>query len=173
MSVHPGAQQPSLRPGVHRRGRCAAAGRVAPAPGDRFAERRARKDRSYPGKRVISMGRKLDGAVVMVTGASSGIGRATGLAFADRGARAVLAARRVDALDEPARECRAVGGQALAVPTDTTDEAAVTELARRAVEWFGRIDVWVNNASVYSHVGAPWLTAYVSSKFAVRGSAAV
>jgi NADP-dependent 3-hydroxy acid dehydrogenase YdfG len=61
----------------------------------------------------------------------------------------VVAARRVDALEELARECQAAGGQALAVPTDTTDELAVTELARRAVERFDRIDVWVNNAGVY------------------------
>ena len=167
----------------------------------------------------MSMGKKLDGAVVVVTGASSGIGRATGLAFAEGGARVVVAARRVDALEELARECQAAGGQPWPSPPTPTDEAAVAELARRAVERFGRIDVWVNNAgvyllglleatppeafrrvletnffgyvngaravlphfrnqghgvlinnaSVYSHVGAPWLTAYVSSKFAVRG----
>ena len=74
------------------------------------------------------------------------IGRATGLAFADRGARVILAARRADALEELARQCQAAGGQALAVSTDMTDEAVVTELARRAVERFGRIDIWVNNA---------------------------
>jgi NADP-dependent 3-hydroxy acid dehydrogenase YdfG len=61
----------------------------------------------------------------------------------------VVAARRADALEDLARECRAAGGQALAVPTDVTDEAAVAELARRAMERFGRIDVWVNNAGVY------------------------
>ena len=95
------------------------------------------------------MGRKLDGAVVVITGASSGIGRATGLAFAERGSRVVLAARRAGALDEVAQACEAAGGRSLAVPTDTADEAAVAALAARAVERFGRIDVWVNNAGVY------------------------
>src|ERR687896_612241 len=95
------------------------------------------------------MGRNLTGSVVVITGASSGIGRATGLVFARQGGRVVLAARRAGALEELAGDCQAAGGQALAVPTDVTDEAAVAELARRAVERFGRIDIWVNNAGVY------------------------
>jgi NADP-dependent 3-hydroxy acid dehydrogenase YdfG len=94
------------------------------------------------------MGRKLDGAVVVITGASSGIGRATGLAFAERGSRVVLAARRAGALEELARHCQAAGGPTLAVPTDVTDPAAMAELDH-PVEGFGRIDVWVNNAGVY------------------------
>jgi NAD(P)-dependent dehydrogenase (short-subunit alcohol dehydrogenase family) len=61
----------------------------------------------------------------------------------------VVAARRADALEDLAPECQAAGGQALGVPTDVTDEPAVAALARRAVERFGRIDIWVNNAGVY------------------------
>jgi NAD(P)-dependent dehydrogenase (short-subunit alcohol dehydrogenase family) len=87
-------------------------------------------------------------SVVVITGPSSGIGRATALAFAREGASVVLAARREQALLEAAAECESLGGRALAVPTDVTDEGAVRELARRAVEHFGWIDVWVNNAAV-------------------------
>ena len=91
------------------------------------------------------------GSVAVVTGASSGIGRATARALAARGASVVLAARSAADLDEVARECEQAGGRALAVPTDVGDEAAVQELARRAVERFGRIDIWVNNAGVIAY----------------------
>jgi NAD(P)-dependent dehydrogenase (short-subunit alcohol dehydrogenase family) len=93
------------------------------------------------------MGRLRD-QVVVLTGASSGIGRATALAFAKEGAVVVLAARRVQALEDVAQACRREGVQALAVPTDVTDEAQVQALAQKAAESFGRIDVWVNNAAV-------------------------
>ncbi len=96
-------------------------------------------------------------SIVVVTGASSGIGRATALAFATRGSAVVLAARRQPALNEVARECESAGGQALAVPTDVSDFKAVDELARRAVQRFGRIDVWVNDAAVT--LFAPFLEA--------------
>lgn len=94
------------------------------------------------------MPRKLAHAVVVITGASSGIGRATALNMASRGARLVLAARGESELERAARECTGAGAEAIAVPTDVTDEPAVRALAERAVERFGRIDVWVNNAGV-------------------------
>jgi NAD(P)-dependent dehydrogenase (short-subunit alcohol dehydrogenase family) len=167
------------------------------------------------------MARDLSKSVVVVTGASSGIGRATALAFASAGADVVLAARREAPLREAAAQCEQRGGRALAVPTDMRDEAAVRRLADAATERFGGIDVWVNNAgvtllgrfeeapsdlwrevlevnlfgyangaraaiphlrargggaiinvgSVNSRVGAPYASAYVASKFAVRGFA--
>ena len=96
------------------------------------------------------MPRKVEDSVVVVTGASSGIGRATARAFAASGAAVVLAARREEALREAAAECERRSGRALAVPTDVTNEADVHALARRAAEEFGRIDTWVNNAGVYA-----------------------
>lgn len=94
------------------------------------------------------MPRLLRDQVVVITGASTGIGREAALEFAARGARVVLAARNAEALNTVAADIRAQGGQALVVPTDVTDMAAVERLAEAAVERFGRIDTWVNNAAV-------------------------
>ncbi len=159
------------------------------------------------------------GSVVVITGASSGIGRATARAFAERGASVVLAARSAEPLEDVAAECRAAGGRALPVPTDVAEDTDVQALARAAVERFGAIDVWVNNAAVmaygrfdnvpgevhrrvietnlfgqlngaraaiarfrrqgrgvlinidslYARMTSPYVSAYVASKFAVRG----
>ena len=90
----------------------------------------------------------VENAVVVITGASSGIGRVAAQEFARQGASLVLAARNKRALKDAARECEKFGGQALVVPTDVTLEEEVEELARQAVDTFGGIDVWVNNAGV-------------------------
>src|SRR2546421_5098409 len=94
------------------------------------------------------MPRKIQDSVVVITGASSGIGKATALAFAKKGASVVVAARREAPLQETARECEQLGARAIAVPTDMTDFQAVQHLADRALETFGRIGVWVNNHGV-------------------------
>jgi NAD(P)-dependent dehydrogenase (short-subunit alcohol dehydrogenase family) len=91
---------------------------------------------------------KLRDSVVVITGASSGLGRATALELASRGASLVLAARRNEALEDTARQCRNAGGSAIVVETDVTSEPEVRELAERAIEAYGRIDVWINNAGV-------------------------
>ncbi|WP_430781632.1 SDR family NAD(P)-dependent oxidoreductase [Actinoplanes sp. G11-F43] len=86
--------------------------------------------------------------VVLVTGASSGIGRATALAFAGRGTSLVLASRSAPALAAVERDCVSRGARVLTVPTDIADPAAVDRLAGSAVERFGRIDVWVEAVAV-------------------------
>jgi short-subunit dehydrogenase len=85
---------------------------------------------------------------VVITGASSGIGRSTALAFAKDGALLTLAARRGRKLAEVARECERLGGRAQYLETDVTSAEAMGGLAQAAVRHYGRLDVWVNNAGV-------------------------
>lgn len=82
---------------------------------------------------------------VVVTGASSGIGRGVALRFAAEGANVVLAARRLDVLEQVAMEA---GGTTLVVATDVSEPAQVERLAKAAVTRFGRIDIWINDAGV-------------------------
>ncbi|KRC25582.1 SDR family oxidoreductase [Acidovorax sp. Root219] len=89
------------------------------------------------------------GIVVVITGASSGIGHATALEFASRGARLILAGRDQETLSPVAMSCMAAGAHgALGVPTDVTDADAMDRLAQAALLAHGRIDVWVNGAGV-------------------------
>jgi NAD(P)-dependent dehydrogenase (short-subunit alcohol dehydrogenase family) len=86
--------------------------------------------------------------VVVLVGASSGVGRETAVRLGQRGARVVVAARNQTALDAVAAEVERAGGTVLAVPTDVADFDQVQQLATRTVERFGRIDTWVNLAAV-------------------------
>lgn len=92
---------------------------------------------------------KLAGKVVVITGASSGIGRATALECASRGARVVLAARSPGDLERVAGEVRALGGEALVVPTDVRVREQVQRLVDRAVEHFGCLDILFNHAGAW------------------------
>jgi NAD(P)-dependent dehydrogenase (short-subunit alcohol dehydrogenase family) len=94
------------------------------------------------------MPQPLSNQVVVVTGASSGIGRATALEFGRRGAKVVAAARNEHALATLVEEVRAAGGEALAIRTDVAVPEDVYALADRAEQHYGRIDTWVNNAAV-------------------------
>ncbi|MGH7052726.1 MAG: SDR family oxidoreductase, partial [Stellaceae bacterium] len=93
---------------------------------------------------------------VVVTGASAGVGRAVARAFAGRGGRVALLARGQDGLRGAAAEVAAAGGEALILPTDVADAAAVEAAAAKAEEAFGTIDVWVNvaMATIFAPVAA-------------------
>jgi NAD(P)-dependent dehydrogenase (short-subunit alcohol dehydrogenase family) len=99
----------------------------------------------------------LENEVAIVTGGSSGIGAATALELARRGARVVLAARRCDELEKQQRAIAAAGGEAISIPTDVTDPKQLSRLVERTEDVFGRIDVLVNNA------GANWLRPLVAT----------
>jgi NAD(P)-dependent dehydrogenase (short-subunit alcohol dehydrogenase family) len=89
-----------------------------------------------------------EGEVVVLTGASRGIGREMALQLAAEGARLVLAARDGDEIAALAAECERRGGRAVAVPTDVGEEAQCAALIAQAVEAFGRIDMLINNAGI-------------------------
>ena len=86
--------------------------------------------------------------VAIVTGASSGIGRALALQLSGQGAKVVLAARRVELLEQVAADCRQAGGEALVVPTDVTDEAQCKALVEKTIATFDRLELLVNNAGL-------------------------
>ncbi len=91
----------------------------------------------------------LSGAVAIVTGASSGIGRATAVALAENGAHVALAARTESALDQVADEIRLLEREVLVVPTDVTDRDQVDHLVEETLARWGRVDVLVANAGAY------------------------
>jgi len=98
---------------------------------------------------------------IVITGASSGAGKATALELAPERVYMLLAARNEAALQELAEECRELGSEVLVVPTDVGDHTAMLRLAKQAIEWKGNIDVWVNNAGVLAagtFEETPWET---------------
>jgi NAD(P)-dependent dehydrogenase (short-subunit alcohol dehydrogenase family) len=122
------------------RGAWFAAGRLRVNPMQRL--------RDVPGLRPPSLEDRVRGKVVLVTGASSGIGQATALRAGRAGATVILVARNADALDEVRKRVESDGGTAVTMPTDLTDSKAVQDTVARIVGQHGGVDVLLNNAGM-------------------------
>lgn len=109
------------------------------------------------------MSNNISGKVVVITGASSGLGEATARHLSQLGAKLVLAARRQERLEQLVSELVAAGGEAVAYPTDVTRADEVKALIQGALDTFGRVDVLVNNAhSIINKPPEPaWLKGFV------------
>jgi short-subunit dehydrogenase len=94
------------------------------------------------------MPRTIEDQTVVITGASSGIGRTAARMFAERGARVVVASRNIEALNDLVREITSAGGLAYAVEADVSKQEDVERLGEMATNHFGRVDTWINNAGV-------------------------
>ncbi len=97
------------------------------------------------------MNNEIAGKVVVITGASSGLGEATARHLSAQGASVVLGARRVDRIQALAAELAGTGGKAIAIATDVTDYDQVKRLVDAAVQAYGRVDVMINNAGLMPH----------------------
>ncbi|WP_124703237.1 SDR family oxidoreductase [Sulfuriferula multivorans] len=97
------------------------------------------------------MGNNIAGKIVVITGASSGLGEATARHLSEQGATVVLGARRIDRINALAKELAGNEGKAIAVQTDVTQYEQVKNLVDTAVEKYGRIDVMINNAGLMPH----------------------
>jgi 3-oxoacyl-[acyl-carrier protein] reductase len=93
--------------------------------------------------------KRLEGKTAVVTGSSSGIGKAIALRFGMEGAKVVVAARRLDRCEQTAAQIRKHGGEGFAIQTDVSDEGQVDALIRETVNRYGRLDILVNNAGMF------------------------
>jgi NAD(P)-dependent dehydrogenase (short-subunit alcohol dehydrogenase family) len=91
---------------------------------------------------------KLDGKVAVITGASSGIGRAAAILFTEEKAKVVAAARRIDAIEETVAVIKTKGGEAIAVQADVTKAADVRNIFAETIEAYGQLDILFNNAGI-------------------------